>query len=190
MALLSGSLLLRVVSSDFRRCAATSGVGGLWLRSLADLASTRTPALRSSLIVFPWCMDFGVQLCEKPLEHTYPLWILRREHHGGVLCPGESKHVVHSGVRRVVRDGVALRLSRRVLAIRNGRGHLGGAGNATLEVGARSNLATGLAFGYERRKLTELLSQSISTMLRFAPVPVEDPKCRTQEPPCLREVGV
>jgi hypothetical protein len=50
MALLSGGLLLRFVPSDFPGCAAASGVGGLWLRRFADLATVLAPALRSTLI--------------------------------------------------------------------------------------------------------------------------------------------
>jgi hypothetical protein len=52
MALLSGSLLLRVIPPDFQGCAAVSGAGGLWIRCFADLASARAPAFHSTLIAF------------------------------------------------------------------------------------------------------------------------------------------
>jgi hypothetical protein len=50
MALLSGSLFLRVIPSDLRGGAAVSGFGGLWLRCVADLASNLARALRAALI--------------------------------------------------------------------------------------------------------------------------------------------
>ena len=68
--------------------------------------------------------------------------------------------MVHPGVRRVLRDGVALRLSPRVVAIWNGRGHLGGTGNAALEAGPRSNFATG-----ETNKLSQRTNRRPSSSL-------------------------
>jgi hypothetical protein len=50
MALLSGSLLLRVIPPDFTGRAAVSGFGGLWIRSVADLASNLARDLRAALI--------------------------------------------------------------------------------------------------------------------------------------------
>lgn len=51
MALLSGGLLLRVLPPAFEGRAAVSGVGGLWFRCFADLASVLAPALTAPLIV-------------------------------------------------------------------------------------------------------------------------------------------
>ena len=50
MALLLGGLLLRVLPSAFEGRAAVSGVGGLWFRCFANLASVLAPALTAPLI--------------------------------------------------------------------------------------------------------------------------------------------
>jgi hypothetical protein len=154
MALLSRGLLLRVVPADFTWRAAVSGVGWLWLRCFADLASNLARALRTTLIVFrgslPLRSDCSfsidllvIELCEKLLEHTDTLWILRREHYGGVLCSRESQYLVHPGVRRILRDGLTLRLSPGLLAVRDGRGCLGAVSDAPLEAGAHANFPAG-----------------------------------------------
>jgi hypothetical protein len=59
MALLSGSLLLRVIPPDFTGRAAVSGFGGLWIRSVADLASNLARALRAALIIFRGSLLLG-----------------------------------------------------------------------------------------------------------------------------------
>ena len=56
-------------------------------------------------------------------------------HHAHVLCAGESKYVVHLGVRRVVRARITLRVSARSLAVRSRRGCLGGRRTAALVAG-------------------------------------------------------
>jgi hypothetical protein len=50
MALFSGGLLLRVLPPAFEGRAVVSGVGGLWFRCFADLASVLAPALTAPLI--------------------------------------------------------------------------------------------------------------------------------------------
>jgi hypothetical protein len=57
-------------------------------------------------------------------------------HHAHVLCAGESKYVVHPGVRRVVRARITLRFSSRSLAVRSRRGCLGDRRAAPLVAGS------------------------------------------------------
>jgi hypothetical protein len=57
-------------------------------------------------------------------------------HHAHVLCAGESKYVVHPGVRRVVRARITLRFSARSLAVRSRRGCLGDSRTAALVAGS------------------------------------------------------
>lgn len=72
MALLSGGLLLRVVSSDFEGSAAVSGAGGLRFCCGANVAPTLAttlikPLMRSPLIL---CAAFGLLISVESLRET------------------------------------------------------------------------------------------------------------------------